>query len=1071
MSNEKRISNHPHCSSCTDCGHEHETKCFNDFPNFCPPPSRPPIPCNPPVPSVVQGMSLYEAVNNLTNRVNVCINTYNDVMRNCYETLHNLEKAAEENGAYYSPCDVYTEEGYSADEGATYTLIHKNVVDRRGEPIRVKLHLAYGNTTNSKIQQDLFSASKITYADKIVVAQPMGENGWYGKTIWNGCPIPGANEPSLYTMGFTRSGVMKVYNNSVSTDQMMRDTIENAMGVSGVLIMNGQITDESYTENIPNAKEQTARVCIGQNLDTREVIFLVCGNENNVNKKGLTTKACANILLQYGCDIAVELCEGTSAGAMDKGSLMFVPENNEIPNAYCFWYISRACFYNSDYERELAELMQNYGQCIWNTYLNKKDIDTLKTDLENEINDRIAADNELKAEDERIENKLDEEIANRTESDEQFQTAITELQTRLEKAESDIANLKSLYNKLQEQTSTMDEAITSIQTTITSIETSLNNLKQTVENIRNGTIQLNYLSLSGGTMSGSINMNSNKITNLPEPSVDNDAATKYYVDNHIAGGGDFMANGSIPATGDFNMNNHKIIGLATPTETTDAATKQYVDSTVSSAGGGDFMANGSIPATGDFNMGSHKITALAEPTTTTDAATKQYVDNAVSGAGGGDFKADGSIPATGNFDMANHKITNVATPTETTDVANKSYVDNADFLPLTGGTLTGDLKVAADSASVTVEGNSGVLVVKDNNQSSNNYIKLSASALSNEIACGAKLNFIANIVDFNSRRVTGIRTPTSNNDAANKAYVDNAVSGTGSGDFKADGSIPATGDFNMASHKITALAEPTTTTDAATKQYVDSSITTAGDGKFLPLTGGELRGDIKIKTPDNAAIVVEGISGAGMVVSGGPIGGIPAGELIVQDSNQGNSSYIRLSATATGNEIACDSNLSFNANEVDFGNIKVTGIATPTANTDAANKAYVDNAVSSAGGGGAKTIYYKQGNLSGLTSLAVTFPEYNASNIYWCNIFISLYGNGTDTYNNLTMQTGGMLNRLLAPRLYFTGLMLNNENLNTEYVVGISVTLTNGNLRFNFSVPNSTPVYEGDYCITIQQLD
>ena len=926
MSNEKRISNHPHCSSCTDCGHEHETKCFNDFPNFCPPPSRPPIPCNPPVPSVVQGTSLYEAVNNLTNRVNVCINTYNDVMRNCYETLHNLEKAAEENGAYYSPCDVYTEEGYSADEGATYTLIHKNVVDRRGEPIRVKLHLAYGNTTNSKIQQDLFSASKITYADKIVVAQPMGENGWYGKTIWNGCPIPGANEPSLYTMGFTRSGVMKVYNNSVSTDQMMRDTIENAMGVSGVLIMNGQITDESYTENIPNAKEQTARVCIGQNLDTREVIFLVCGNENNVNKKGLTTKACANILLQYGCDIAVELCEGTSAGAMDKGSLMFVPENNEIPNAYCFWYISRACFYNSDYERELAELMQNYGQCIWNTYLNKKDIDTLKTDLENEINDRIAADNELKAEDERIENKLDEEIANRTESDEQFQTAITELQTRLEKAESDIANLKSLYNKLQEQTSTMDEAITSIQTTITSIETSLNNLKQTVENIRNGTIQLNYLSLSGGTMSGSINMNSNKITNLPEPSVDNDAATKYYVDNHIAGGGDFMANGSIPATGDFNMNNHKIIGLATPTETTDAATKQYVDSTVSSAGGGDFMANGSIPATGDFNMASHKITALAEPTTTTDAATKQYVDNAVSSAGGGDFMADGSIPATGNFNMNNHKIT--------------------------------------------------------------------------------------------------------------------------------------------------ALATPTDTTDAATKQYVDSSITTAGDGKFLPLTGGELRGDIKIKTPDNAAIVVEGISGAGVVVSGTTNNGIPAGDLIVQDTNQSNSSYIRLTASATGNEIVCDSRLNIiTDNGVSFVNKKVTGLATPTETTDAANKAYVDNAVSSAGGGGAKTIYYKQGNLSGLTSLAVTFTEYNASNIYWCNIFISLYGNGTDTFNNLSMQTGGMLNRLLAPNLYFTGVMLNNENLSREYIVGIPVTLTNGALRFNFEVPNATPVHEGDYCITIQQLD
>lgn len=533
-----------------------DEKCFHDFPDFCPPPSKPPIPCNPPVPSVVQGMSLYEAVNNLTNRVNVCINTYNDVMRNCYATLHNLEKAAEENGAYYSPCDVYTEEGYSADEGATYTLIHKNVVDRRGEPIRVKLHLAYGNTTNSKIQQGLFSASKITYADKIVIAQPMGENGWYGKPIWNGCPIPGAEAPNLYTMGFTRSGVMKVYSNSVSTDQMLRDTVEDAMGVSGVIIMNGQITDDSYTANIPNAKEQTSRVCIGQNLDTREVIFLVCGNENNVNKKGLTTKACANILLQYGCDIAVELCEGSSAGAMDKGSLMFVPENNEIPESYCFWYISRACFYRSDYERELAELMQNYGQCIWNTYLNKKDIDNLQTDLENEINNRIEADNALKAEDERIENKLDEEIATRTESDERFQAAITDLQTRMVKAETDITNLKSLYNGLQEQTSTMDEAITSIQTTITSIETSLNNLKQTVEDIRNGTIQLNYLSLSGGTMAGTIDMNNNKITNLPEPTSNKDAATKAYVDSHSGGGGgtgNYVSKAGDTMTGALNI--------------------------------------------------------------------------------------------------------------------------------------------------------------------------------------------------------------------------------------------------------------------------------------------------------------------------------------------------------------------------------------------------------------------------------------------------------------------------------------------------------------------------------------
>lgn len=1012
-----------------------DEKCFHDFPDFCPPPSKPPIPCNPPVPSVLQGVSLYEAVNNLTNRVNVCINTYNDVMRNCYATLHNLEKAAEENGAYYSPCDVYTEEGYSADEGATYTLIHKNVVDRRGEPIRVKLHLAYGNTTNSKIQQGLFSASKITYADKIVIAQPMGENGWYGKPIWNGCPIPGAEAPNLYTMGFTRSGVMKVYSNSVSTDQMLRDTVEDAMGVSGVLIMNGQITDDSYTTNIPNAKEQTSRVCVGQNLDTREVIFLVCGNENNVNKKGLTSKACANILLQYGCDIAVELCEGSSAGAMDKGSLMFVPENNEIPEGYCFWYISRACFYRSDYERELAELMQNYGQCIWNTYLNKKDIDNLQTDLENEINNRIEADNALKAEDERIENKLDEEIATRTESDERFQAAITDLQTRTEKAETDITNLKTLYSKLQEQTSAMDEAITSIQTTITSIETSLNNLKQTVEDIRNGTIQLNYLSLSGGTMAGTINMNNNKITNLPEPTSNQDAATKAYVDSHSGGGGgtgNYVSKAGDTMTGALNISmgeseisianasidlNTGSNGVTVGEIATDTPTYGIMSNS-------DLIliANGNINLANSNAAEALKITNVATPTDSNDAANKQYVDNAISGAGGGDFMANGSIPATGDFNMNNHKITNLSAPTEYQDVTNKEYVDskvnsagNGKFLPLAGGTVTGS-------------------------------------------------------VSMSNNKITSLGNPTIGTDAANKAYVDNAVSGAGGGDFKADGSIPATGNFNMANHKITNVTTPTETTDAANKAYVDNAdiavinnISKQVRDGFLPLTGGTLTGNLKVAA-DSASVTVEGNSGAGMVVTGATNGGIPTGELIVQDSNQSNSSYIRLTASATGNEIACDSRLVINANEVGVSNQRITDVATPTANTDAANKAYVDSKV------GGSNVISKYGSFTSLNALDVTFTEYDATKCYWCNIFIAIYGLGADQYNDQTLTAGGMINRGLSGKLYLCGQILNNSIKNTEDIIPIPLTLTNHALKFDFEVTSGSTGYSGDYCITIQEL-
>lgn len=399
----------------------------HDTPNFCPPP-KPPFCPQPPVPSVVQGMSLYEAMQDLSNRVNICIDTYNHVMAENYRTLRNLEKQAEENGAYYSPCDVYVEEGYSAEESAAYKIIHKKVVDRRGEPIRLELHFAYNNTTNSKIEQTIDSASKIEFADKIVIAQPKTDKGWYGNVIWHGAPLPSDPEASLYSVGFTRSGQMKVYSNSVSTDRMISDGIENSMGCSGVLVQNGEITDSAWYENIPNYNVQTSRVLLGQNFTTQEVMIFVTGKENDESKQGMTSLRCAQILKDYGCNLVVEIGEGLNAGAMDKGSLMFTPEDKQMPNAYAFWYISRKCYYRNDYERELAELVQNYGACIWQGYLNKENILDLRNDLNTEIEERKNADSVLQ-------DNIDQEQARAEEAERVLQENIDKEQARAEAAE------------------------------------------------------------------------------------------------------------------------------------------------------------------------------------------------------------------------------------------------------------------------------------------------------------------------------------------------------------------------------------------------------------------------------------------------------------------------------------------------------------------------------------------------------------------------------------------------------------------------------------------------------------
>ena len=259
----------------------------------------------------------------------------------------------------------------------------------------------------------------------------------------------------------------------------------------------------------------------------------------------------------------------------------------------------------------------------------------------------------------------------------------------------------------------------------------------------------------------------------------------------------------------------------------------------------------------------------------------------------------------------------------------------------------------------------------------------------------------------------------------------------------------------MGLHKITNLAMPVEGTDAASRNYVFIN--------FLPKTGGTLTGNLKVAA-DSATVTVEGNSGAGMVVSGATNGGVPTGELIVQDSNQSNSSYIRLTASATGNEIACDSRLVINANEVGVSNQRITDVAAPTANTDAANKAYVDSKV------GGSQVISKYGSFTSLNALDVTFTEYDANKCYWCNIFIAIYGLGADQYNDKTLTAGGMINRGLTNKLYLCGQILDNSMKNAEDIIPIPLTLTNKALKFDFEVQSGSTSFSGDYCITIQEL-
>lgn len=815
------------------------------------------------------GMTTEEQLMHLNDKVDCMAATYNQVMSECYRTLHNLEEAAEENGAYYGAGEVWTEQGYYADESATYTLTHKAVVDRHGAPIRIGLHLAYDNTTNSKIEQDMFSASKVLYADKILVAQPKTENGWYGNVIYRGAPIATYNDGTLYTVGFTKAGVMRVYQNGIDKEQMLRDTIENAMGCSGVLILNGQLTDDSYRANIPNATEQVARVVIGQNSDTREVIFLTCGNENNVNRKGMTSKACAQILLQYGCDIAVELCEADSAGAMNKGQFMFVPDNNEVPTAYCYWYISRRCFYKNDYTREVAELMQNYGQVIWENFLTGGKLENTIAKLNKEIADRIAADNELQENinaeaDTRAENdtvlqeNINAEITRATAAEKTLQTNIDNEKKRAQAAEQ---NLKD--TKVNRAGDTMTGSLQFPLNAIVKIGSNVR-LDRYGVNAKNQVMQL--IAYQGIKLYGN-NRSAITITNLADGVTPDDAVNKRQLDAEVTRATNAedtekkraqVAEQQLQANIDAEVHARENADTALHNDiVTEQGERMAEDADLLAAINKEKEDRAAADVTLQANINTEKSERTAA-----DNATNSRIDGIVAGTTdipylstqrGGSVQgaivvtngengfigidANGKsnnapeINSTGasmTISVANGDIivkneaeadgkgsvTNLKAPTRNTDAANKQYVDR--FL----NKHTDDRQYVQG----TVVFNSGADFepsVKIGSIDIGEGIKSG----SNAFTVGMSENPDLDGFSVDGARIIDVGAPVNDNDAATKAYVDTHSGGGGVGDVTAAGNNTFTGTNTFTGKTI--VAAPTEDNEAANKQYVDNAESSA----------------------------------------------------------------------------------------------------------------------------------------------------------------------------------------------------------------------------------------------------
>ena len=233
----------------------------------------------------------------------------------------------------------------------------------------------------------------------------------------------------------------------------------------------------------------------------------------------------------------------------------------------------------------------------------------------------------------------------------------------------------------------------------------------------------NFLSKHGGLILGNIAMSGQSITNLnPVPQNFNDAVTKKYVDDSISLAGGLSITG-ITMQGDINMSGHNVTGLSDPTNDDMAASKGYVDSNFLDLAGGAMVGDidmggyeiknmlrtpttdlsavtkkwvsdefptkqevlGGFTLTGALNLSGNEIYGLPDtPTTNNSAASKKYVDSKTTGGSGGGL-SDSGFTMKGDINMGGYEVIGVTSvPSFNNSLVNKKYVDD-EVLAVSGG--------------------------------------------------------------------------------------------------------------------------------------------------------------------------------------------------------------------------------------------------------------------------------------------------------------------------------------------------------------------------------------------------
>ncbi|MCP4055171.1 MAG: hypothetical protein GY739_19440, partial [Mesoflavibacter sp.] len=364
----------------------------------------------------------------------------------------------------------------------------------------------------------------------------------------------------------------------------------------------------------------------------------------------------------------------------------------------------------------------------------------------------------------------------------------------------------------------------------------------------------------------------------------------------------------------------------------------------------------------------------------------------------------------GNINVKNNKrITGLQTPVGNSEPATKAYVDShtgGNYLPLSGGTLTGDLTFGLEKKINIGNGNRITTLVN------NDIVFYKGSGSTKFFAINENENYTSQRLNMNSNKIVNVSNGTDAGDAVNRAQLDtklNLTGGTITGDLNLGGnnmfninevnlagnngrfvyfatgagagtniqsaqandtiyfskhaSIDKTlnintstklcsfyGNIDMNNNRISNLNGGVAPADAVNRAQLDTK---------LNLTGGTMTGTLNF--PNNGVInfgntSVNNIVGGNdfTVIRGGADHYFAVNQLRI-DSNVDyrlNNHKITELANGTAGTDAVNLNqlngkLSLSGGTMSgalaMGNNKITNVATPTAGTDAVNKNYCDN--------------------------------------------------------------------------------------------------------------------------------